>query len=280
MQIVAKVFDYEITKKDLEWECVRLKRNATPENESIAIVHLIDRCLLFAKATESGLKVSDTEYDDGLMDLLDQDEPLGFPSEAIQELNAADLELFLKRYIVVQKYIKMLYSESVKITSNKLQEYYNENLEIFQSPESVHCSHILVQNCDGAEKKIRTIRSQINNATDFNKISMSCSDCPSNASCGNLGWFPKGKMIKEIDDVAFTLNIGEISQPFKSSYGYHILMLIDRKEATTIPFEDIKDSLHTRLLQIEREYFVKKHIAELREQYANDIIVLTDQLSN
>ncbi|MDD2230179.1 MAG: peptidylprolyl isomerase [Candidatus Cloacimonetes bacterium] len=278
MQIVAKVFDYEITQIDLERECSRLNRVATPENENIAIVYLVDRYLLFAKANELGLKVTDTEYDDALMELIDQEEPLGLSSEAIQELKASELEFLLKRYLLIQKYIHIVCPDSVTITSNKLYEFYNENQEIFQSMESVHCSHILVQQSDEAEQKIHDVRTQIKNADDFKRISMSCSDCPSNVSCGDLGWFPKGKMIKEIDDIAFSLRIGEISQPFKSSYGYHILMLLDRKESATIPFEDIKDSLHTRLLQIEKEYFLKKHIAELREQYANSIVMFSSEL--
>jgi len=67
--------------------------------------------------------------------------------------------------------------------------------------------------------------------------------------------------------------VGEISQPFRSPYGYHILMKTGYKEKDYIPFEDIKDSLSARLQQIEREYRLLRHLAELRKQYASQIVI-------
>jgi len=273
MEIVAKVFNHEIRQKDVEYECLRCKKQPTADNSKAALNRLIDRCLLFEQALISGITVSDSEYESALLELIDEDEPLGLPSEAIQELSARELETKLKRKLTIQKYIKRICPKDITNISPKLHELYEENKDIFLSVASVRCSHILVKDAENAKSKAEEIRASISSAGDFLKTSQTCSDCPSTATCGDLGWFPRGKMIPEIDEVAFNMNIGEISQPFKSSYGYHILMLTDKKEPTCIPFEDIKDSLHARMRQIECEFIINKHILELRIQYADKIVI-------
>jgi len=189
-------------------------------------------------------------------------------------LSADELEYLLKRLLIIRKYMQSISSDHEHVTSQKLREFYDEQKDIFMRSKCVRCSHILIRHGNNAEQRIQEIRSQIKNADDFNHISISCSDCPSHAACGDLGWFHKGKMISEIDEVAFSLEIGEISLPFKSSYGYHILMLNDRREASHIPFDDIKESLYERLMLIEKEFVLSKHIAELREQFADKISIL------
>jgi hypothetical protein len=274
MQVIAKVFDIEITKRDLERECARMKKDTTDETMHLALEHLIDRCLLYAKANQCGCEVTDTEYDNALMDLLDQDEPLGLSSDAIQELGADELENLLKRHLMIKKYINFVSEDYVHITPQKLQEFYEEQKEIFLRGECVRCSHILIRHSKDSEQRIKELRSRIHNEAEFNSTSKQCSDCPSNVSCGDLGWFHRGKMINEIDSVAFSMKVGEISQPFQSNYGYHIIMLTDRKEASYIPFEDIKESLSTRLKQIEKEFVLSKHISDLRNQYATEIEII------
>jgi len=273
MEIVARVFNHEIKLKDIEYECLRCKKQATTENVKSALNRLIDRCLLYEQAIISGIIVTDIEYDNALLELIEEDEPLGLPSEAIQKLSARELETKLKRKLYIQKYIKSIYPKDVTAISPKLHELYEENKDIFLSVGSVKCSHILIRDGEDAERKANDIRASITSAEDFVRISISCSDCPSNATCGDLGWFPRGKMIPEIDEVAFNMNIGEISQPFKSAYGYHILMLTDKKEPACIPFEDIKDSLHARMRHIECEFIINKHILELRQIYADKIVI-------
>ncbi len=274
MQIIAKVFDTEISMRDMQRECMRMKKAVNQENLHIALEHLIDRCLLYGKAKQSGFVVSEIEYDNALLDLLDQEEPLGLTSEAIQDLSADELEFLLNRQLMIKKYMQSLSADLLHVTPQKLHDFYDEQKEIFLRGECVRCSHILIRLGKDAEQRVKEVRAQINNADDFNRISKTCSDCPSHATCGDLGWFHKGKMISEIEEVAFSLKVGEISQPFKSSYGFHIIMVNDRKEAAYIPFDDIKESLSNRLQQIEKEFIISKHIADLRKQFADQITIL------
>ncbi|MDY0151110.1 MAG: peptidylprolyl isomerase [Candidatus Cloacimonas sp.] len=280
MQIIAKVFEIEISTRDLDRECSKIQDLELIFGRKSALKRLIDRCLLYVKAVESGIHVSDLEYENAMLELIEQEEPLGLSSEIVKELSAGELEMLIRRQIMVKKFVKSLCPQDIPISSQKLQEFYEESKEIFQSSERVRCSHILVSNKNGdAKNKAVKLRELIHSAADFNSYSKVCSDCPSNASCGDLGWFHKGKMIPEIDLVAFSMQKGEISQPFSSDYGYHILMLTDRKDFQTIPFDDIKDSLYARLQQIEKEYIISRMVKDLREQYASKITILLPELT-
>lgn len=280
MQIIAKVLDLEVTQRDLDRESSKISTTDLKTDAKLALKRIIDRCLLYYKALESGLTVTDAEYDNALLELIEQEEPLGLSSEAIKDLSAREMETLLKRQIVIKKYIQTLCPNEMPITSQKLHEFYEESRDIFQSPARVRCSHILIKGTgEESEHKARKLRKLITNADDFNRFSKDYSDCPSNAACGDIGWFHKGKMIPEIDEVAFNMQIGEISQPFKSAYGFHILMLTDRKDHQAIPFEDIKDSLYARLQQIEKEYVLTRLVSDLRKEYASQISILLPELA-
>lgn len=280
MQIVAKVIDFEISKRDLDRESAKFFAQNQEKAVLQALNLLIDRCLLFAKALQEGIKITEEEYDNALLDIIEQDEPLGLASSAIQELTGHELETLLRRQLIIKKYINTFCPKDIPITTKKLHDFYEEQKEFFKRPPQVHCSHILIKgDSESMLAKATQIRANILNAQDFLRLSQSYSDCPSNASCGDLGWFAKGKMISEIDEVAFSMKIGEISQPFKSNYGYHILMLLERKEQELIPFEEIRESLYARLQQLEKEYLLSKHLAELRHQFADSIIIYAQELT-
>jgi parvulin-like peptidyl-prolyl isomerase len=280
MQIVAKVIEYEISKRELERECSKLGSSELDRNVQQALQRLIDRCLLLSQAINTGIQISDKEYDEALLDLIEEDEPFGLSSSAVQELTAAELETLLRRQILIKKYVQLLCPETLPVTTEKLLEFYNEHKEFFTKPERVHCAHILIRGTDDTAKaKAEKIRSEINDQDDFLRFSQKCSDCPSKSTCGDLGWFPKGKMIPEIDSIAFSMEINEISRPFLSNYGYHILMLLEKTGKQDISFEDIKDSLYARMQQIEREYYLSRHLAELRSKFASSIVIYSPELN-
>ena len=83
----------------------------------------------------------------------------------------------------------------------------------------VKCSHILVEK----QSQALEILEEIKNGKKFGSAAKEISTCPSSKKEGDLGYFTKGMMVKEFEDVAFTLNIGEVSQPVKTEFGYHII---------------------------------------------------------
>ena len=85
--------------------------------------------------------------------------------------------------------------------------------------QKIKCSHILVEK----QSQALQILEEIKNGKKFGAAAKEISSCPSSKKEGDLGYFTKGMMVKEFEDVAFTLQIGEISPPVKTEFGYHII---------------------------------------------------------
>ena len=90
----------------------------------------------------------------------------------------------------------------------------------------VKASHLLVK----TEEEANKIREEIINGKDFALAAAEVSMCPSGANGGDLGYFTKGQMVKEFEDAAFSMEIGETSQPVKTGFGFHLIYLADKKE--------------------------------------------------
>ena len=83
----------------------------------------------------------------------------------------------------------------------------------------IKCSHILVEKQSEAMK----LYEEIKNGKKFGAIARDISNCPSGKKDGDLGYFTKGMMVKEFEDVAFNLEVGEMSPPVKTQFGYHLI---------------------------------------------------------
>ena len=90
----------------------------------------------------------------------------------------------------------------------------------------VKASHILVKTEDEAKK----LYEEIKNGKDFAQAAMEFSSCPSGSNGGDLGFFPKGVMVKPFEDAAFSLPVGELSQPVQTQFGWHLILVTDIEE--------------------------------------------------
>lgn len=270
MHIVAKVFDLVITDSEIQNETHKMSEVDSPQERKSALNRLIDRYLLLHQAMTTGLSVSDSEFDDALFESLEEMDTA--PRDMEQTRN---LEEQTRRRVIIRKYVHNYCFKSIEISEQQLLNFYEDQKEVFVIPETVHAAHILVcgSGPDSARKASR-IRAEISTQEDFRRVCGTSSDCPSSPRCGDLGWFPRGRMISELEEVAFALQPGQISEAFKSRFGWHILLLIDRKPAQIASFEDVKDSLKARLVHLKREFLLMAHIRDLRNSYKAEIRIL------
>lgn len=159
-----------------------------------------------------------------------------------------DLDLLAKNMPIDKKeltdYLK------VKENQDRVKSYYDSNQMEFSLPEEVKARHILIRpntelkRTDGdAKKLVNEIRKRLEKE-DFAKLAKEFSDDPiSQKNGGDLGYFSKGRMVPEFENVAFNLEIGKLSDVVKTQFGYHILKVEDKKAAKVLSFDEVRDAI-------------------------------------
>jgi parvulin-like peptidyl-prolyl isomerase len=272
--IVAKVNEYEIKFKEYEAELKEVLKNmhlGEPNSEAKkrAIEQLIDGYLLLNSAKKSNIEISEDDVEHEIVEL-----KLKFNSEddfnemlINNEIKIETIKDRITNNLLITKYIKVNFSTETDISLEKLQEIYKENINSFKTQEMVKASHILIKGTDEESLiKAKELYKKIKTKDDFDKIAADCSDCPSNCQCGDLGYFTKGKMVKDFEEVAFNLKQNEFSEPVKTEFGYHIIMNTGRKESVIADFNEVKDALKDRLKQIDSELKLIKYLKGLRSK--------------
>lgn len=151
-----------------------------------------------------------------------------------------------------------------KVSGNALKNYYDSHRNEFRE---VRASHILVEK----EEEARSLKTQLASGADFaEKARRISKDARSGPAGGDLGYFTKGRMIPEIAAAAFAMRVNQISDPVKSSYGYHLVKLTDLREAKR--FEE----LPAPILDEVKRAVLQEEIQALRA--ANKVTVNAERL--
>jgi peptidyl-prolyl cis-trans isomerase D len=131
-----------------------------------------------------------------------------------------------------------------------LENAYAENSAKYNQPEEIKARHILIKGEDAKTlDKIKAIKSKVN-PSNFSAMASKETDDPSGKTTGGeLGWFARGKMVPEFENVAFKMSKGQISEPVKTQFGYHLILLEDKKAAQTKTFESVKNELAQLAIQ-------------------------------
>ena len=125
-------------------------------------------------------------------------------------------------------------------TDDALHKVYDDAIKTMKGEEEVHARHILVP----TEQEAKDIEAALKGGADFAKLAKEKSKDPSGASNGgDLGWFTKDQMVPEFSDVAFKLAKGQISDPVKTQFGWHIIEVEDKRIKPTPTFEQVKPQL-------------------------------------
>jgi len=158
--------------------------------------------------------------------------------------------------------------EGVKpATEDEIKAFYEENKERFVAGESVSASHILVDSEEKAKELLEKIKA---GEISFEDAARNESSCPSSENGGNLGEFTKGQMVPEFDEAVFKMNVGEISQPVKTQFGYHLIKLNAKNEEKTYGFDEIKGQLGDLVMKDKQQKAYQSKINQLKILYPVD----------
>jgi peptidyl-prolyl cis-trans isomerase C len=152
----------------------------------------------------------------------------------------------------------------VTVTDDEVKKYYEDNKEAFGQPATVSARHILVETEEEAKKAKEEIASE---KISFGDAAMKYSMCPSNQQGGNLGEFSKGMMVPEFEEAAFSAEIGVVSEPVKTQFGYHLIVVDTKNEASVKSFEEVKNNVLNQLLQQNQHTKYDQMLKELENKY-------------
>jgi peptidyl-prolyl cis-trans isomerase C len=242
--VVAKVGEKEITNNDLEAVLRTINPQAVQQFRSEQgrknLIHeLVNQELLYLEALDKGL---DKE------------------NEFLLELERAK-ESMLKQYAIN----KLLLSETV--SEEEINNYYNDNKELFNSNNSINASHILVNSIEKANE----VSKEINSGLSFGEAAKKYSSCPSKDKGGELGFFTKGSMVPEFEKVAFELELNVVSEPVKTQFGYHLIKVVDKKETQPKSFDEVKSKIREQILTKKQQNVFMSKVNELKNTYEVEI---------
>lgn len=159
------------------------------------------------------------------------------------------------------------FAKTIKSTDAELKKFYDNNIYRLKTPEQYKASHILVKTEEEAKKIIGDLKKSKNLKDDFAKLAKEKSIGPSGSNGGDLGWFTSEKMVPEFSNAAAELAKNSITTtPVKTNYGFHVIYLEDKKEASTLPFEQIKPQLEQQYLQTKFGEKVKEKAEALKKK--------------
>ncbi len=219
-KVLATVNGKQITDDDLKIAADDLRGNIPPQldgkaRDSYLLDFLIDGELVAQKA---------------LADKADQ------TPEFAKKLAYAREKLLME--VVLEQIAK------TAVTDAAIKAAYDEAAKAQKPQTEIHARHILVN----TEGEAKDALKRLMGGEEFADIAKAVSKDPA-AEGGDLGWFTKDRMVPEFADAAFKLEVGQVSDPVKSPFGWHIIELIDKREKTFPPLDQVKDQVTRYVVQ-------------------------------
>jgi len=171
-----------------------------------------------------------------------------------------------KKEIITQVAINKILSE-VTLTEEEVKKYYEANQEMFKSEESARAKHILVDSLEKAEE----VKGVIESGMTFEEAASLYSSCPSKAQGGDLGSFTRGRMVPEFEKAAFELEVGVVSEPVQTQFGYHLIKVEEREVGSIRPFEEVKNTISNELLNERQNFKYMQFVDELKNKYSVEV---------
>jgi peptidyl-prolyl cis-trans isomerase C len=211
-----------------------------------------------------------------------------FPSDdafdqalAAQGLDVATLRDLMGRQVQVRHYLETQVVPGIELEEEGIRKFYDDNLDKFEVPEQVKARHILIRVEAGADEATRTaarektagIYKRCVAGEDFAALAKEFSEDPGSApNGGDLGFFPKERMVPPFAEAAFALEPGQISEPVETRFGYHIIQTTERKAAGRQEFDEVKEPIANYLRNQALDQAVKARVASLRETAKGDVM--------
>jgi peptidyl-prolyl cis-trans isomerase C len=227
--VVATVNGEKLTEREVQLALQELDPNSGPvdDQKREEIIGFLINAKLVAKAAEAAKMAEGPEYE-------------------------AKLE-FLRHRVLMQTYLEKAGKDAV--TDEEVKKVFDETVKEMKPEEEVRARHVLVETEDEAKK----VAERLAAGEDFGAIAKEISKDPgSGAEGGDLGYFSKGQMVPEFAEAAEKLEVGKVSAPVKSQYGWHIIKVEDKRTKPVPEFDKVKDQVETYVVRKAQADYIHK----------------------
>ncbi len=230
---------------------------------------LIDRAL---EKNADAISVDDAEVD-AEFEKFRERFPTADALEGFMESNGVtqrQMRENLRKDIALRKLLSQDFD--TEVSTREARDYYDDNIRNFEEDDQVRARHILIElGKDASEEEVEKARLRAaelsekarQSDVDFAELAREHSEGPSATRGGDLGFFTKRRMVPEFSDAAFAMSVGEVSDPVQSQFGFHVILVEEKKKAQTTPFSEAEEEITT---QLERNKFrgaMKEFLADL-----------------
>ncbi|MEA3365494.1 MAG: peptidylprolyl isomerase [Candidatus Hydrogenedentes bacterium] len=250
-----------------EWEALGKDIDTFAKDMAIAQV------LIRQEATKNGPAVSQKELDQEMKRLREEHENKEAYQERLREAGITEKQVRadIEQRMKVDRLLDEVCQAIPEPTEEEMRQYYEENQSLFTDPERIRASHI-VKHLDGATvldiqaaySEMQEIHKTLKLGADFATLARRHSHCPENG--GDLGYFGRGAMAPEFEEVVFNLEVGQLSDVFQSPFGYHIAIVHDKVPAKERPYEEVVAQVQQALVDARENAAIDAYTAELREK--------------
>lgn len=283
-EIVAKVNGQDISRSDLqEFFNATLQaagarvEDLSPQQQIDGYNQLLQNLIIDKLVSDAaaGEKVSDADVDAEIAKIKKQ-----FPDEKTfdEQLQQAGQtpEKFrnnIAKMLAQQRWMQSQ-AKVPPVTEADAKKFYDSNPKEFEQPETVKASHILFMVDEGAPEDVvnskkaaaQEAASRAAKGEDFTALAKELSEEPgASETGGDLGFFPKDRMVPEFAEAAFAQKVGTVGEPVKTQFGWHVIKVTDKREAGEVPFADVKDQITAYLTGSGRREAEQNVIKKLRE---------------
>jgi peptidyl-prolyl cis-trans isomerase C len=240
------------------------------------INNFITRTLINEECDKLKIEVTKKELDDKLneyMKRLPKDMDL---DAALKQAGLVRKELNddIRFNIQFEKLVALKTKDQQAPTESEINKYFDTKSKRFNIPAQAHARHILIKTDSKDNEtikkekkdKIIKLREKLLQGADFAELAKENSDCPSGkARGGDLGTFPRGRMVKAFEDAAFSQKVNEIGPVIETRFGYHTIQVTEIIEAKTKTLEESRDNIITTLNRGQKNKITRDIIAKLKE---------------
>jgi peptidyl-prolyl cis-trans isomerase SurA len=251
---------------------------ALAQQEKDLLKTLIEEQLLVQKAIDLGLNADNDVIK--FLDRIRKENNLGSMEDlekmmAQQGIDPTEFKQNIKNRSLTQQVLgREVYSRIQNAISNdEVTKYYEAHKQEFDRPEEVRIREILISTegkdpsaLPALEKKAQEVLQKAKGGEKFEELATKYSDGPTAKDGGDLGFFRRGKMIQEIDDVAFKLRRGQVSDIIKTKYGLVIIKVEEKHEAGIQKLEVVGNEIRDRLFEAKAQKATQEYMVKLRKQ--------------